>query len=342
MNMAVSAMVMNLILFAPIVMALWYKKKGTLTTKTICMLLIFMGVILRMIYVFHTDIKVRQYDVHVFFSGHEGHSEYIEYIYNNLKLPDFDPREKWQFYHPPLHHILCAVWLKMLNLIGIKIEFGVSTLQYLTVIYSTLFSVFSYKIFKRLEISETALITVIAIVTFHPTMIYLSGSINNDMLSSLFAIMAIYYTVKWSQDKKLFDIVKLGLSIGLGMFTKLTVGLIAPAVAVVFLIVFIKNIKQWKKYIAQFALFAVVCCPLGLYWYIRNYIRFGVPLNYVPKLATQSPEFINKPLEYRLMDWSLRQFASPFKQLGGSVEGYLEYNPFVALLKTSMFVDDTF
>lgn len=333
---------MTVMLFIPVVIAFFLKKKNSLSVEVVCILLILMGVIIRMMYITYTSLDVRQHDVHLFFSGQEGHSEYIEYLYNNMRLPDFDPRDKWQFYHPPLHHIIFVLWLKFLNLFGLKIESGINTLQYLTVIYSTLFSVFAFRTFAKIGLKEKGLITATALVAFHPTLIILSGSINNDMLSSLFAAMAIFYTVKWSQDKKFSDIVKIAFCIGLGMFTKLSVGLLAPAVAIVFLMVFIKNIKEWKKYVAQFALFGIICCPLGLYWSVRNYVRFGVPLNYVPKLSENTFQYIDKSPLSRLTDWSLYQFASPFTQWGESRGTYAEFNPFIALLKNSMFDEGTF
>lgn len=337
------AVVMTLIFFVPAVFAIYLKKKNMLDAKTGCALIILASAVLKLIYISYTPLDVRQHDVGEFTSGGSGHLGYIEYLYSSLNLPDFDPREKWQFYHPPLHHIICALWLRVLNLFGIGTESGVNTLQYLTLTYSVILSFFAYRIFKRLGLKSKGLVCATALVAFHPTLIILSGSVNNDMLSSLFAVMAIFYTIKWAQDMKMSDIIKTALCIGLGMFTKLSVGLIAPAVAAVFLVVFIKNIKSFKKLIPQFAVFAVICCPIGLFWSIRNYIKFGMPLNYVPMISKDSYQFLDVPAATRLTDWSLYQFASPFTQWGPSRDNgaYLEFNPFVALLKNSMFDEET-
>lgn len=335
-----NCILMTLLLFVPALFAVFLKKKKLLTEDYTCCTIIMTGVMLRLAYILYTGIITRQHDVHEFFSDNGGHAEYILYFFRYASLPDFDPREIWQFYHPPLHHIICAVWLRILEFFGVPAKFdGVHTLPFLTVVYSSLFCVFAYKTFKRLNLKSTVLYLCTAFVTFHPTLIILSGSINNDMLSSLFGMMAIYYTVKWSQDRKWSGIIMIALSIGLGMFTKLSVGLLAPAIAVVFLVVLIKQHKEIKKLIFQFTVFAVICIPLGLFWPVRNYVKFGVPLNYVPKLSESSSQFIAKSAVERFTDWSLYQFSSPFVQWGST---YKEFNPIIALLKNSMFDEETF
>lgn len=338
-----NAVLMTLLMIVPVVLGVFLKKNNKLDDKAVCCLIILSGIVLRLIYITYTPITVRQHDVESFFEGGGGHAGYIEYIYNNLSLPNFDPRDEWQFYHPPFHHILCALWMRGLNLFGITPENGgADSLSFLTVIYSSVLCIFAYKIFNRINLKSVGLCAATALVTFHPTLIILSGSINNDMLSAMFAVMAIYYTVKWSQDKKISDIIKIAFSVGLGMFTKLSVGLLAPAIAAVFLIVFIKNIKDFKKYILQFAVFAVICCPLGLYWSVSNFLKYGMPLNYVPKFSEDSWQYLDVSPVKRLTDWSLYQFASPFTQWEGRGGAYNEFNPFIALLKNSMFDEGTF
>lgn len=42
-----------------------------------------------------------------------GHAGYIRYLYDNGHLPDFDPLSRSQHYQPPLHHALCALWMRL-------------------------------------------------------------------------------------------------------------------------------------------------------------------------------------------------------------------------------------
>lgn len=334
---------MTALLLVPMFVGLYMKQKKKLTSSIACNLILLTGLILRVMYIMYTDVTVRQHDVHDFFEHNAGHSEYIWYIYSTHSLPDFDPREIFQFYHPPLHHIICAVWLTAVKALGLPLRtVGVESLQILTAVYSFLFTVFAYKSLKLLDLKPSTVSYCTAIVAFHPTLIILSGSVNNDMLSSLFGMLAVYYTIKWARDKKWYSIIMIALSVGLGMFTKLSVGLLAPAIAVVFLFVFIKSLKEYKRLVPQFLVFGIICVPIGLFWSVRNYVRFGVPLDYVPQLSENSGQFIDKvPLE-RLATWSLYQFSSPFTQWTWSGAPYDEFNPIIALMKNAMFDEQTF
>ena len=67
---------------------------------------------IRTFYVLYTGANQRQHDMGEFgvYHGMNYHSEYIEYLLNNHKLYDQNITEHWQFYHPPLIHIISAVF----------------------------------------------------------------------------------------------------------------------------------------------------------------------------------------------------------------------------------------
>lgn len=339
----INSCILTLLFVSPVFFGVFLKKKKLLNTETMCYLILLSGLLLRLIYISYTSVETRQHDVHTFFQNNGGHSEYILYLFDHRALPDFDPREIWQFYHPPLHHIICALWLTAVDLIGLDYRtVGVPSLHFLTVGYSFLFSVFAYKTLKRFDLSDKMLPICTALATFHPTLILLAGSVNNDILSAMFGMMAVYYAVKWSQDRKWSSIILTAFSVGLGMMTKLTVGLLAPAIAALFLTVFIKNIKEWKKSVLQFVVFGVICIPLGLAWSIRNLIKFDMPVNYVPLLDTTVGQYIDKSAFERIIDFRPYQIASPFTQWAWSGHPYNEFNPIIALFKNAMFDEGTF
>ena len=63
------------------------------------------GCLLRLFYVLFSTIYDRQYDIGMIDldAGHTvtgGHLAYIQYLYENWKLPDFDPTSVYQFNHP--------------------------------------------------------------------------------------------------------------------------------------------------------------------------------------------------------------------------------------------------
>lgn len=300
-------------------------------------LLFAMGFCMRIGYVLATPCTIRQHDV-LSFESSEGHAGYITYLYKNGHLPDFDVRELWQFYHPPLHHSIAAVWMKLLTSCGIPYAYAGESVQLLTLAYSCLCMVIFYRILRHFDLKGAAMTVPLGIIAFHPTFIILAGSINNDILSIAFMFAAILMTLKWYRNPTYINILKLALAIGLGMLTKLSVWMAAPAAAVVFLIVLIRRRSEAKKFIGQFAAFGAVCVPLGLGWGIRNLIKWGVPLSYVPMLSDNSAQYVgDHSVLQRLFDFSPKQWLYVYDCFEMYGQAYDEYNPLIGLFKTAMF-----
>lgn len=330
---------------AAVAMYLFFEKK--LTPERAVILILCAGFVLRLCYVLYTNMnffdgvtyKERQHDFYNFEKG-VGHAGYINHFFENgLKLPEMDPRLKTQFYHPPLHHMISAVWMQFLSVLGFSFERCVASLQYLTLFYSSCCMVLSYKVFRELKLRKAGLVIAFSLIAFHPTFIILAGSANNDILSITFIVAALYNTIAWYKNPTTKRIVYLALSIALGMLTKLSVSLIAPPIAVVFLIKLYEERKQLTQYIKQYTIFGLVCVPLGLSYVIRNALKYDVPLTYVQRLSNESDQYLgNYSVFQRLFDLtSDKPFSNPFLARVHSGDNYFEYNPFIALIKTSLF-----
>lgn len=316
--------------------------KGKLTVRNGILLIMAVGFLIRLCYIISDPITIIQHDVSNIGKG-KGHIGYIEYLYNNKKLPDFDVRTVYQFYHPPLHHIIAAVWLKIQTLMNIKYEYAFENVQLLTLFYSTLCMILSYKIFRQLKLKGISLVIATAVVALCPTFYIMAGSMNNDILSITCMLGAILNTIYWYKDPNMKNIIRIALCIGLGMMAKLSVWMVAPAVAFIFIYVFIKNIIKKdngniKKCILQYISFLAVCAPLGLWWSVRNYISHSVPVTYVMELSETSGQYIgNIPVMQRLFDFSAYQFDDVAEQFIMYKGAYDEFNPLTALFKTAMF-----
>lgn len=312
------------------------------------LLILGMSFVVKLYYVYMSSCYTRQHDVHSF-GNESGHAGYMEYLLFNHKLPDFDVREVWQYCHPPLHHIISAFWLYLNEeLLGVGHNPARESLQTLTLFYSMCIVITAYRIFRQFKLKGAAIYIPTVIVAFHPAFIMFSGSINNDVLSVAFMMGAFLCTVRWYREQKFSDLMKIALCVGLGMMTKLAAALVAPPIALVFLIVFIKKTKEQGsltalKMIRDFAVFGAVCAPLGLWFEIKNYIKFKVPIMYVQEMPKNVMQYIGKQdFIRRVTDFSSKQFESPFEQWlsrteDGTLVGYNEYNPLVALLKNSLF-----
>ena len=125
------------------------KNKSGLT-KIIIIALFLLGIFIKLYYINYTETWERQHDV-ISFGADEGHAAYIEYILNNKSLPDFDPREKWGFFQPPLHHIISAFVMDVSMKAGLDIKRCQENTQIPTLIYMILLSVMSLYIFAKLR-----------------------------------------------------------------------------------------------------------------------------------------------------------------------------------------------
>ncbi|MBR4282731.1 MAG: hypothetical protein IKT35_03350, partial [Clostridia bacterium] len=235
-GMIIGAMGLTLIFAVGVYM---YHTK-TLTTEKMVFLLIATGFILRLAYIFYTDVGVsgfsnqdRQHDVFYFNSDTDSfrHSSYIEWFYNNFSLPTVKPEGLNQYYHPPLHHFVSAMWMRLLTTLGMSYNGAVEGIQILTLFYSSACMIIGAKILQFMKLKGMAFILPLAVICFHPTLIIMSGSVNNDMLSVVLAFGAIYATMVWYKNPTIKNIVVVALCIGGSMTTKLSGGLIAPAVA---------------------------------------------------------------------------------------------------------------
>ena len=312
-----------------------------LTTKQIVLLLFFAGFLLRLDYTLYTDVSltsmVRQHDVGRFGQHGIKHAGYIEWFYyNGFKLQP-DPTIG-QFYHPPLHHFLTAAWLRLLTFCGFSFDRAVTSIQYLTLFYSCCCTLVIERILSLFELDGYGKVAAFALVAFHPTFILLAGSINNDVLALLFTLLAAYATLRWYQSFSMSGIAWIALSIGLGMMTKLTVAVLAPPIALLFLIKIVQVKGERLKCLAQFVVFGCISFPLGLWFPVWKLVRYGVPLTYVQKLSVKSSQYIGDyTFKERLFDYSQNFFATPFDGFLSHELSYQEYNPLVATVKTSVF-----
>ncbi len=270
-----------------------------------------------------------------------GHLGYIEYICKHRALPDFNPTTLWSFYNPPFFHILASLCLRWWTMLGIPEAQSWELVQYLPCLCIMAAVVGVYLILRELKIGGLPLLCGVALVSFHPTLTYLSLALNNDALSLAFTVWAAYFALCWFRRPRLRTIMGVALCVGLGMMTKMTVALIAPPIALLFLYRFFKD-KQWIPYLKQFALFAIVCCPLGLFWSVRNIWLYHIPLTYVQALPAGSAQDVTGfTLWERFGLPPLSDFVrvesswSPSSSLG-----FADHNLWSQTLRTALFDDN--
>ena len=162
-------------------------------------------------------------------------SDLIEYLCKFGHLPDFSPYKLFSYYHPPFHHILSCLFIDLQMLFGAGDRLAFENIQALTLLYSSLCLTVGYGVLKKMKCSNTCMVPAMALLTFHPGMIYMSASVNNDMLSTLLTFTCFYFALCWMEHKSLKNLIFIALSLGFGMITKLNVAVMAFPLAAVFL-----------------------------------------------------------------------------------------------------------
>jgi len=317
---------------------LWHsKRQGRHDLELLYQLILLGAFFIRMSYAYSTNIFLRQHDVGRIALDDSGHYAYILQLFTNGKLPTTN---HYQFYHPPLYHALSALWLRGVSLIlpGLAIEALFDTLPIVSLIIGYLVVYVAYLIVKLKPEYHRNGLPFMLLVAFHPIFILLSGRHNNDNLSILFILLTVYFFLRFREKGKIGNAVGLGLAIGLGMMTKLTVAVITPVIAGYMIYDFVKSIvakdavRPWPRRLLELGIFALIVFPLGLWYPIRNYLEFGQPLGYVflisnPNLSTAQYSFFQR---FLILD--LNGLVNSLYANAGA-----DYSIWFYILKTSIF-----
>ena len=102
---------------------------------------------------------------------------------------------------------------------------------------------------------------------------------------ALFVLGSVYFTVEWYRKYTLGNILRISVCIILGMWSKSSALLVAPAIGSVFLYALITEKENRKSLLRQYGVFSIVTIPLGLAWLLHNYFAFRIPFNYVHRAA---------------------------------------------------------
>ena len=299
-----------------------------------------LGIFLRLFYIVTTNVSnLGQYDLggvvldQNIMNGHVG---YIYYLFTYKQIPNFDPLSVYEFYQPPTHYIISALWLALVSLFTSSQTLQTELLQVIPFIWSVLSMFVVYKITKEFDLNERGTNLVMATISLNPAVIMLAGSINNDNMSYLFHFIVILAAIRWYKNRSVKNIILLALAIGVGMLTKLSTGLVALPVAFMVLFVFIKEWVDNKafpvKRMLNYILFGVICIPIGLAWVLRCYIRFDVPLNYVGTLSDETWGYVGN---YSTVSRMLP--PNPLVLLSNMAHGGIGYsqNVWVQMIRTS-------
>lgn len=335
----------NILVFSVLIYLIYlgyaiYNKKDA---KTILGIIFLGGFLIRAYYTLVTPYNITKHDVGNFIGLNSsdisfGHAAYVEYLYKNGHLFDFDPRTVWSFYNPPCFYIIAAVVLKITTLFNVAEPLCYESVQIVTLFFSSLTIWTFYQIIKEFSISDKLVIVLMTFLSFHPFFFIMSVTFTNDCVTMYFMILAIWYTIRWQKTPSMKNIIVIAFAVGLAMASKLNSAVISFGIGIIFLYVFWNNRKSLKKYILQFTIFLLICAPIGLFYPIRNLIKFDMPLLYIQKLSTTDSQLIsNSTIFSRIGIPSFEQISYAFITFNADIER----NVWVQLIRTSLFDEIT-
>ena len=261
------------------------------------------------------------------------HLDYIREIADNNRLPQSN---KLQYYHPPLHHFICAMFLKVFEVFTDNKDIQNTLLQIVPLIEYILLIVVICKFLKTLHINGKYKILLLLLLIMHPSHFMLSRSLNNDMLVMLLVYTTLWRAIKWYQRPTAKNIILTGIFAGLAVMTKVSGGLVAIPILYLLIKRIIVDYKKSenkkqivKKYIGHTLLLGCTALPLGLWYPIRNYIRFNQSFFYV---LDPTNFYIDNIGDKNL--W--QRFGLDFTTNAIYFEGVTSYNIPLALIQTSV------
>jgi hypothetical protein len=295
------------------------------------------GIIMRAGYMLYTPFALRGHDIGSYNST--GHYGYVYQLFSTGALPGTND---WQFYHPPLQHIMEALAVKLFSLFqsGADVDSLFQAAKIVPCFASCAVLWVSRRICEETGLSKRAAAIALTLIAFQPTFYVISSDINNDALMILLFMASVLYTIRWYHSPTVKNIVLTALCIGLAMMTKVSGGIVALFTAPLFLAMLIKMLREKKaeSIIGQFAAFILVCVPLGLWYPVRNYIKFGQPFWYVLKIPNNSSLYCgNKTYIQRFLSFPIENIFSPLYCRPSG-----DYSLWLYTLKCSVFGEFTF
>jgi len=144
--------------------------------------------------------------------------------------------------------------------------------------------------------------------------------------------------VRWYRRGGWKEIVICGLTLGLSMMTKTSAVILAIPYGLFFIVRFVVNKNESKtisrlKIFFQYVAFAIVSIPIGIWYPIRNLIKYDQPLNYVLRFSDTHTLYCgDSSIVERFFKFPIDQFTD-FVYANSS----RDYNIWAYMFKSSLF-----
>lgn len=298
------------------------------------------GCILRVGYMLYTPAWVRGHDVGGIREDGGGHAAYLLTLIHTHGLPQ---SKSGQFYQQPLYYLLAAPLSYLLNLIGgmekdaYALVDGAKVLSCIATCLSLLLIV---PMGKTLKMKREALVITAAVTAFLPNFFLTAGRVGPDALTLLFMTLALWMTAVWMEEQSWKNTVLLALIYGGAVSTKISCATIALFTAACMILVLKQQYQTdtgIRPLMKKLVTFGCIALPIGMWYSIRNLVRFGQEIGYVMVISKTSDLYLGEESLLRLfVPYPNEYLATPYAD-PWSDESYPVY-----LLKTALFGEFTY
>ncbi len=243
--------------------------------------------------------------------GGSGHFGLIMTFYRYMKVPeikltsegvyDFSFAAVGERYQPKTFYLLSALFMRFNSLfmhgesgqVSIN-SYAMSNTEWLLfesnrILWTALVWLGYYYIYKTLRLvgfKGRPLVLGYALIAFCPMFFFFANWCNNDGMCAFFGFASLYRGLSFYKKKDWKNCCLCALDVGLSMSCKLGGAILALALIPLLLLGFIENVKAskgrkmlsfnpWTRNLLQGLAFAAIVFPVGLFWPIYNYVRFG-------------------------------------------------------------------
>lgn len=327
---------MALLLAVCMIYMLFLKITKRLNASRAVRLVFIMGCVMRIGYMLYTPVDVRGHDLFELDVKAYGKAGYLLRLVLEGRLPESNTL---QLYQQPFFYIAGAAASRVINtLLGCTDMFSlVDAAKTVSCAASCLTLAVVERLFGACGISEKGTLTGMVLAAFTPVCYLTAGRVSEDAVITLFMTAALLYTLYWEKTPDWRNTVILALLYGFGMMTKISMAVPALYTAWVFAKKVYGDRKNRGLY-GKLVVFGCISLPLGLWYSLRNMVKFHQGITYVLMQDTQGPVYRGK---VSLM----QRFLIP--DVGNMLDtpyanALQDHNLFVYLLKSELFGEFTY
>ena len=311
---------------------LWLKKTGQWKAADLELLILIVGMAVRIGYTLATGCEVRSHDLEEFSLESGGHAGYLLTLLTTGQLPD---SIVGQYYQQPLFYLLGSLVSAFVNgILNCEEAYWLVDAAKLVSCFASCAVLLIVRRFANFcGLKEEGRRVTLLLLSFLPAFWLSGGRVAPDALTAFFMVLEFCYTFYWWRDPSWKHTLLLAVIYGCGLMTKISCGVLAPVTALLFLF---RLVQAWKEkrvweYAEKYIAFAGISLPLGLWYGIRNFMRFGQSLTYV---ASPNRKLYRGgyPLAQRLLIPNLPNLLQTLY-----ADPRTDYNAPVYYLKTALF-----